>query len=56
MKKTTTKKLSLHRETLAQLEQPDLHLVAGGVYTDRCPYSGQNTCNTCEGVCTTNYC
>lgn len=56
MKKKATKKLSLHRETVAQLEKTELHLAAGGAYTDRCQYSGQGTCGTCEGVCTTNYC
>lgn len=57
MKKKNAKKLSLHRETLAQLEQPDLRLAAGG-YTARCLYSeGQQTCTTCDNqTCTTNYC
>lgn len=56
MKKKDIKKLSLHRETLTQLENTDLQAVAGG-YTARCQYSnGQATCTTCEGVCTTNYC
>lgn len=55
MKKKLTKKLSLHRETLVQLES-DLQLAAGGAYTARCTYSGYGTCGTCESVCTTNYC
>lgn len=55
MKKKLTKKLSLHRETLAQLEQPDLQLAAGGA-TAWCQYSGYRTCGTCEATCTTNYC
>ncbi len=53
--KKKIKKLTLNRETLVQLDQGDLQGVAGG-YTPRCQYSGQQTCNTCEGVCTTNYC
>jgi len=55
VKKKTTKKLSLNRETLTQLEEPVLERVAGG-YTERCTYSGYWTCGTCESVCTTNYC
>ena len=56
MKKKAAKKLSLHRETVAQLEKPELELAAGGAYTARCQYSGYGTCGTCESVCTTNYC
>ena len=68
--KKRTKKLVLNRETLAGLDRSDLQGAAGGVsyvgcYTyqayscqpNRCPYSeGRNTCFTCEGTCTTNYC
>jgi hypothetical protein len=53
--KKTAKKLSLHRETLAQLGQDDLQQAAGGV-TVRCEYSGYQTCATCQLTCTTNKC
>lgn len=52
--KKTAKKLALNRETLTNLEE-NLGQVAGGI-TLRCPYSGQNTCNTCVATCTSNYC
>lgn len=55
MKKKLTKKLSLHRETLTQLEQPELQLAAGGA-TLRCEYSGYQTCATCGQTCGTNLC
>lgn len=53
--KKTVKKMALSRETLVSLEK-SLGEVAGGAITLRCPYSGQNTCNTCVGTCTSNYC
>jgi hypothetical protein len=53
--KKNQKKLVLNRETLTKLDKTDLQEVAGG-YTPRCQYSGYATCNTCESVCTTNYC
>jgi hypothetical protein len=52
--KKTVKKLALNRETLVDLEQ-SLVKVAGGI-TTHCQYSGYGTCDTCESVCTTNYC
>jgi hypothetical protein len=56
--KKTVKKLGLNRETLVDLEQ-SLVKVAGkgpGGVTAYCQYSGYGTCDTCESVCTTNYC
>jgi hypothetical protein len=67
--KKQMKKLMLAKETLARLEQ-SLGQIAGGITawvdcgTQTCapPYSacdfsnGQQTCTSCEGVCTTNYC
>lgn len=52
--KKTVKKMNLNRETLVNLSE-SLAKVAGGI-TPRCTYSGYNTCNTCESVCTTNFC
>lgn len=57
MKKKTTKKLTLNRETLSSLES-ELEKVAAGAYTDNpdiC-WSGQRTCATCGRTCTTNLC
>jgi hypothetical protein len=64
--KKKSKKLALHRETIAALDQHSLGLAEGGTNSAGhsycyacsvgCPYSGYGTCNTCEGVCTTNYC
>ncbi len=68
--KKQMKKLALTRETLTNLQHSSLLRIAGGITavqdcgTQSCapPYSscefsnGQNTCVTCEGVCTTNYC
>lgn len=66
--KKNFKKLSLHRETLAELDRPELGRVEGGTgytnytcpsftcYPDNCWYSGRATCTTCEMTCTTNYC
>jgi hypothetical protein len=56
--KKRAKKLTLSRETVSTLElQP---AVGGGgartVYPFPCPYSGENTCATCQGTCTSNYC
>ena len=51
------KKLTLSRETVLGLELKQT--VGGGtrtVYPFPCPYSGENTCATCAGVCTSNYC
>jgi hypothetical protein len=55
MKKRNQKKLALHRETLAQLEQPDLQQVAGALTRVGC-FSGYQTCASCEVTCTTNRC
>lgn len=72
MKKRSTKKLVLNRETLAGLDRFDLQRAAGGTGTgyptnytcegyscqpDRCPYSdGGAGCLTGDFTCTTNYC
>jgi hypothetical protein len=67
--KKKAKKLKLPKETLGNL-QHSLSQVAGGITavadcgsrTCNPPYSacdfsyGQQTCFTCEGTCTTNYC
>lgn len=53
--KKKIQKLALNRETLHELDRPELRQ-AVGAYTLRCPYSGYATCNTCESVCTTNFC
>jgi hypothetical protein len=55
MKKAKSKKLVLNRETLVQLEEPNLALAAGGA-TLRCEYSGYQTCATCGQTCGTNLC
>lgn len=66
--KRKTKKLTLNRETLEQLEK-ELQVAAGGATAvadcgtrscrppySGCEWSGYRTCNTCQGTCTTNYC
>lgn len=53
--KKPLKKITLHRETLLQLDPGKLEKALGG-YTPRCQYSGYGTCGTCEATCTTNYC
>jgi hypothetical protein len=63
----TSRRLALHRETLAELTR--LRDVQGGTNTTTSSYcpsitcqppcdfsNGRNTCATCESVCTTNYC
>ena len=55
MKKKDLKKLTLHRETLAELDRLHLVNVEGGA-TRFCQFSGYNTCTTCQATCTTNYC
>lgn len=59
MKKRAAKKIVLSRETLANLTQ-GFEQIAGGASVPTCPqdctFSGQRTCNTCAGTCTTNYC
>ena len=56
MKKNAPGKLSLNRETLRQLEEPELRELAGGAATTPCPYTLQvlacysyrvHTCQTC---------
>jgi hypothetical protein len=54
--KKQPKKMTLNRETLRELDQTEAMNVAGAAITIRCPYSGQNTCATCVGTCTSNYC
>lgn len=55
--KKKLKKLVLNRETLAELDRPELQAAAGGATGARaCPYSGYRTCTTCQATCTTNYC
>ncbi|MEA2558717.1 MAG: hypothetical protein QOH06_221 [Acidobacteriota bacterium] len=46
MKKRTTRKLALHRETLRNLEQQSLSKVAGRLIPSENP---QNPCNWTEG-------
>ena len=66
--KKRTKKLALSRETLVNLES-NLSYVAGGITAvadcgtrscrpphSGCEWSGQQTCTTCRGTCTTNLC
>jgi hypothetical protein len=67
--KKTHKRLTLHRETLVGLDRSELTPVNGGTgeYSTcygcasftcmpKCQDSGRNTCTTCQGTCTTNYC
>ncbi|HKI04544.1 MAG TPA: class I lanthipeptide [Thermoanaerobaculia bacterium] len=57
MKKHLKKRLVLHRETLTALDQLELKAAAGGATSPRaCPYSGYQTCGTCQATCTTNFC
>ena len=55
-KKNPLRKLVLNRETLVELDRMNLEHAAGGAPTRFCPYSGYNTCGTCEATCTTNLC
>lgn len=48
-KMTNQKKLTLHRETLVQLREPNLELAAGGV-TLRCDTTYYASCNTCAAT------
>jgi hypothetical protein len=55
MKKKASK-LTLHRETLVDLEE-DLQRVAGGMTFGGCTFSGGlQTCATCGNTCQTNRC
>jgi hypothetical protein len=63
--KRKPKKLSLNRETLAELDRSDIKYVAGGNVSnvatctqrpDVCDFSGRATCTTCQLTCTTNLC
>lgn len=55
--KKKIKKLEINRETLAKLDELELHPVAGGTSSpDYCTFSGYRTCNTCKATCGTNYC
>lgn len=57
MKLKKTKKLQLNRETLTQLDNSELHQVAGGATVGPgCWSGGRRTCATCELTCTTNEC
>lgn len=60
MKKKITKKLTLSKETLRNLETGELEKVAGGVTAGDCTYtfccSGINTCATCGGQCGSRLC
>jgi hypothetical protein len=57
VKKIKRKKLTLNRETLTELDRLDLRRADGGVTGPRaCPFSGYNTCGTCQATCTTNFC
>ncbi|HZF08914.1 MAG TPA: hypothetical protein VFE33_09010 [Thermoanaerobaculia bacterium] len=60
MKKKKVRKLSLHRETLVELDRFD-SVVGGATLTctgcpNVCEWSGRATCNTCQLTCTTNLC
>jgi natural product precursor len=63
--KRKPKKLSLNRETLADLDRSEIRQVVGGnvsnvaTCTQRpnvCDFSGRATCTTCQLTCTTNQC
>jgi hypothetical protein len=54
--KKKPKKLELHRETLAALDQRELTRADGGAYTDYGCFSGYQTCGSCQNTCTTNRC
>jgi hypothetical protein len=66
MKKVTTKRLVLTRETLSKLDHGARRAAGGATaVTDcgsqSCPVictfsNGQDTCVTCAGTCTTNNC
>jgi hypothetical protein len=47
-------KLSLNRETLRQLEDPDLAKVVGGITVATCPPTTPRTCDTCNRTCSCN--
>jgi hypothetical protein len=46
-------KLSLNRETLHPLEDPDLEKAAGGISLG-CPTTVPRTCDTCYRTCSCN--
>ncbi|MFP5287025.1 MAG: class I lanthipeptide [Thermoanaerobaculia bacterium] len=48
-KKTNQKKLTLHRESLVQLREPNLELVAGG-YSLRCDTTYYASCVSCAAT------
>lgn len=49
-------KLSLHRDTVQQLDRKEaLEAIAGGI-SRRCEWSGYQTCGTCAATCGTNLC
>ncbi|HBL27754.1 MAG TPA: hypothetical protein DD490_13030 [Acidobacteria bacterium] len=52
MKKTSSKKLALSRETLARLSGPALGYVDGGAWSDDsvCPGTGPSDNGRCGGV------
>lgn len=60
--KKNLKKLTLHRETLLELDRLGSWVVGGAAsqtcYPDVCDFSARNraTCTTCQMTCTTNYC
>ena len=49
MKKNETKKLSLSRETIIRLSNPELGKVAGGRWSDEsiCPTTAPSDCKPC---------
>jgi len=53
--KKQTKKLTLAKETLVNLEEKLVDVV-GGVTLKACTFSGYNTCQTCGASCGTNLC
>ncbi len=50
MKKNETKKLSLSRETLIRLNNPELGKIAGGGWSDEsvCPTTAPSDCRPCN--------
>jgi hypothetical protein len=49
MNKKKNRKLTLHRETLVKLREPNLELVAGGA-TLRCDTTYYASCGTCDAT------
>lgn len=52
MKKNLSKKLSLHKSTITNLERQTMRNIRGGYITASCP-EPEFGCNTGEAICTT---